>query len=178
MPGTHRPVLPSRAPTRSASSRLFVHRTKAPVPVPRLICAHPALAVTIAGPVSSVLTLSASPESQPGVLVPRPNPRPRRAPSRGGPWTRRRCWRCTAATGAGSSASSSPPAAGAAAPSISPASTSTPSAPTTRSSASPKGKPGRAPSVPAREPWSCVFDRRRRIYSPDGSSSDQSRRPF
>jgi len=40
------------------------------------------------------------------------------------------------------------------------------------------GKAGRTPSVPAREPWSCVFDRRRRVYSPDGSSSDHFRRPI
>ena len=38
------------------------------------------------------------------------------------------------------------------------------------------GKPSRISSVPPREPWSCVFDRR--VYSPDGSNSDQLRRPF
>ena len=90
--------------------------------------------------------------SEPWPLL--PNPRPRRG---GHPWTRRRCWWFTAATGAGCSASSSPPAAGAAARSTSPASTSTPSAPTTRSSASPPVRlPEPAPSVPA---WRVRFDR-------------------
>jgi hypothetical protein len=114
-----------------------------------LIPSHPAIAVAVR--VTSLLACRPAPP-----LLPEPaaSPKPEGGTVRRRRWTPRRCWRCTAATGAICSASSSPLVA---APSTSPVSTSMPSAVTTRSSASPPVRQSAPPLRPPRPRVSCLI---------------------